>query len=269
MHKTSQRVAFWMGVVGLGSIFCLSILSLWWTPSNAYQLDEGMRFLVPRVGNWLGTDVLGRDLLSRMMIAGKGAFFVAIGSTVGGFSLGFIFAVMILVMGPVAARVARLVVDMIMIFPTIIFALVMISILGTGIQMMVLLLAIAFSPRFAYVILACVREQQGQEYLTLAQSLGRNSGQILRYHYLPALAQPLMHTVISVLAMAILSEASLSFLGLGVMPPQPSWGYALSEAKQYFFRYPHLYFAPLSFIFLTILSLNFLGYALSEDRNKG
>jgi peptide/nickel transport system permease protein len=72
--------------------------------------------------------------------------------------------------------------------------------------------------------------------------------------------------VISVLAMAILSEASLSFLGLGVMPPQPSWGYALSESKQYFFSYPHLYFAPLGFIFVTILSLNFIGYALSEER---
>jgi peptide/nickel transport system permease protein len=264
MTRFRRGATFWLGVILLGTVSVLALLSIIWTPHNGFLMSEEHRLAVPSLRYWLGTDLLGRDLLSRMMIASRMALGLAVGSGFGAMAIG-LFLALLMLSNRVLYRFFKMLIDMIMIFPTIVLVLVMITLLGSGFNTTLLALGVVNIPRFTKVALAAIREQAGEEYLLLARSLGQPRWQIAYRHYLPILRLPMTQTITVTMASIILSEASLSFLGLGIMPPQPSWGYTLSEAKSYLFSYPHLAFAPLLFIFATILSLNLISYAFSKD----
>ncbi|NIZ47094.1 ABC transporter permease [Entomospira nematocerorum] len=264
MTHVRMSITFWLGIILLSGMAFISILSLVWTPHDAFMLNEKYRLELPNSTFWLGTDLLGRDIASRMMIASRIILALALGTTVIAGLIGVAFALGIIVAPPFLQKILRFLIDMIMIFPTIILALVVITLWGTGLRSTMIALAIANIPRFTKISLAAMREQEGLEFLLVTKSLGQSPVRILYRHLLPVLKLPVLHTSVVSLASVILGEAGLSFLGLGITPPTPSWGYSLNEAKGYIFSYPHLSIAPILCIFITILSLNLISSAFNR-----
>ncbi|NIZ40402.1 ABC transporter permease [Entomospira entomophila] len=264
MLHIRMGITFWIGVFLLSCMIIMAVLSLIWTPHDAFTLNEEHRLQRPNRYFWLGTDLLGRDIFSRMMVASRTVMTLAVMTTGIAGLIGVTLALAIIVSPIFLQKILRFFIDMIMIFPTIILALVLITLLGSSIKTTMIALAIANIPRFTRISLAAMRELDGAEFLSVAKSLGQSPLYIVRRHLLPVLKLPILHTSVIGLASVILGEASLSFLGLGITPPIPSWGYTLNEAKGYIFSYPYLSLAPILCIFITILSLNLISSAFNK-----
>lgn len=264
MVKMMDARSFWLGFIPFAIILGLGLVSLVWTPYDPYAFNEYMRLTAPTLDHWLGTDFFGRDLLSRMMIATQLALFIALGAVILAGFFGVMLGIIIALSPKWISYVVTVLLDFIMIFPTIILVLIIISLYGSSVTTMIFSLSMANIPRFSKITVAVLAEHIGSDYLMAASSLGSTTRDIIKRHLLPLLSIPISHTVTISMAAIILSEAGLSFLGLGIMPPNPSWGYTLNEARLYIFSHPHLAFAPGLFIFITILSLNLMSYALGQ-----
>lgn len=266
INKIGKKLVFWLGLSGFLSIVLLGVISFWWTPHDAFFIDESCRLVKPNRTYWLGSDMLGRDLLSRMMLATQTMLITSVLTTALALLVGVALAVCIYLGPKWLSFTGKIILDVIMIFPTILLVLVIITLWSNSFFILVSTLAIANLPRFTKITLNVLYEQDNKDYVILSCSIGSLISYRIYNHYFSALLAPLVQTIIISIISVILSETSLSFLGLGATPSYPSWGYALNEAKQYFMVYPYFMFAPLLFIFITIFSLNLINYAIVHNR---
>ncbi len=228
----------------------------------AIDLQEALQR--PNPAHLFGTDQLGRDLLSRVMFAGQTSLFVGLVSVTGSLIIGIPFG---LASGYAGGRTDLLVmrlVDILQAFPGLLLAIAVIAILGPGILNMMLAIGISASPLFARLLRASVLEVKNEEFVMAARAMGGTDLRIITKHVLPNSLAPLIAQSTLRLGSAILTSASLSFLGLGVQPPQPEWGAMMSEARQYFVSAPHVIVFPGLAIILCVLGFNLLGEALSD-----
>jgi peptide/nickel transport system permease protein len=249
--------AVWIALVALGAIFA-DVLPI---PSPT-DIDMLGKRALPSAEHWLGNDVLGRDVLSRLIYGGRisltvGLLAPVIGVTIGG-ALGMLA-------GYFRGRLETFItggVDVLLAFPPLVFALAVTSYLGQSVFNITLVIGILGIPAFTRVARAVTLSLSEREFVTAARALGATHGRILLRELLPNVALPLVAFFLLGVAVTIVVEGALSFLGLGVPPPAPSWGSMIGEGRESLDLAPRLAFLPALFMFLTVLAFNVVGDTL-------
>ncbi len=212
----------------------------------------------------LGTDILGRDLLSRLMRGATNSLRVAVLAVALASLAGTAIGLVAGYAGGLLDTLLMRLVDMMFAFPPLLLALAIVSALGMGAQNTIYAIAIVYLPIFARVARAPTLVIKTKEYVTAAQAHGASTWRIMLRHVLPNIAAPIIVQISLALAWAILLEASLSFLGLGTQPPEPSWGGMLSESRRDMEYAPWLAIYPGAAIMLAVLGFNMLGDGLRD-----
>ena len=234
-------------------------------PRDPAAIDLPSRLLPPSAAHWFGTDELGRDIFSRVIFGARISMLV--GSSVVAFSL-----VLGLIVGSIAGyyggRVDRVVNVVVMnaflSFPGILLAIAFVAFLGPGILNLILALSIGGWVGYARLVRAQVLATREREFVEAARALGASDWRVITRHILPNMIQPVIVQAAIGMAGAVLAEATMSFLGLGVPPPAASWGSMLNEGRAHLFDAPHLVLFPAVTVMLAVLSFNFIGDALRD-----
>lgn len=234
------------------------------TPYDPVGLDFGMQLSPPSTAHWLGTDQFGRDVLSRLLSAASVSVIVSIASVALALVLGVTVGALTGYFGGWVDRVAMIVVDAFMALPSLLLALGLMAALGQSKWGVVLALGIAYAPSVTRVVRGTALSLREKEYVEASRAMGNSDLFTIARHVVPNCIGPLTVLATSFFAQAILAESALSFLGLGVPPPYPSWGGMLSDARGYFAFAPWLAIFPGLAISLTLLGVNLFGDALRD-----
>jgi peptide/nickel transport system permease protein len=246
-------------LLGLG---LLAVAAPVLAPDSPYEIGAGDQFEAPSLGHPFGTDELGRDVFSRILYGARISLTVALASAWGAFVLALPLGMLAgYAGGLVDITIARLF-DTIFAFPSILLGIALVAIRGASLANIVLAVAIIYVPMLGRLTRVSVMIQLGQEYVEAARAAGASGARILVRHILPNVLPPLLVQMTLVMADAVLLEAAFSFLGLGIRPPEPSWGVMLDAGRNYLAVAPWLgLFAGLA-VTSMILALNALGDAL-------
>ena len=256
-----------MGVVSLVAVGVLTLLALLGPALAPFDPTEQVldRMLEsPGRTHWLGTDDLGRDILSRVLYGARVSLGVGVLAVALSLGLGVVLG---LVSGYHAGwldSVIMRVMDGLLAFPSIVLALAITAALGPSLRNAMIAIGVIGIPGFARLVRGQVLALRSQEFVEAARALGAGDRRIVVRHIVPGtVAVVVIHASLR-LAFAVLTEAGLSFLGLGAQPPTPSWGAMLNTGREYLEMAPWLSLAPGAAIFLTTLSFNFLGDAVRD-----
>lgn len=253
-----------LGALLAGGILAMAGASTVWTPYHPLGVDLRARLQAPSTMHWLGTDEVGRDVLSRLMTgAGTSCFVagltvlvaVALGGVTGlvaGFTRGWV------------DRAVMLVNDALLAFPGILLALGLMAVLGASQWGIIAALGLAYAPTVARVVRGSVLSIREREFVEASRAIGNSESTTMWRHVLPGTISPVIVLATGMFGWAILSESALSFLGLGVPPPAPTWGNMLASARPYLDSALWLSLAPGLCIALTLLGVNLLGDALRD-----
>ncbi len=223
------------------------------------------RFAAPSAEHWFGTDGLGRDVYSRVVYGARISLEVGITVVVVSGIIGIIIGAIAGFYGGWIDRfLSGYVFNVFLAFPGLLLAIALVAFLGAGIGKMILALCLIGWVGYARVMRGQVLKVREYDFVNAARALGASNSRILFTHIMPNAIQPLIVQASLAMAGAVLAEASLSFLGLGIPPPAPSWGTMIEEARNYFATYPHTLFFPGAAIALTVLAFNFIGDGLRE-----
>lgn len=259
-----HRMAMMAGAVGV-ALALMAVLAPWIAPYDVESISLGSRWETPSTGHPFGTDELGRDVLTRIMYAGRVSltvgFLVAINVSVIGMIVG---AVAGFYGGTVDSVLMRLV-DVLLSVPTLPLYLILAALIpGGGVSRIVLIFTAFGWTIVARLVRAQILSLRTQDFIEAARAIGASEARLILRHLLPNAMAPVIVAATLAVGGAILGESALSFLGLGIAPPTPSWGNMLQRAQEYIWNAPHLAIVPGVFIFVTVLSFNFLGDGLRD-----
>jgi peptide/nickel transport system permease protein len=263
MNRLTYIGAVIAAILILVAIFAPFIASY----DSAVMTNLSLRFAAPSAAHWFGTDALGRDVFARLVYGARvslevGIIVVAVSSIVGiiigsiaGFYGGWIDKIL-----------SGYLFNVFLAFPGLLLAIALVAFLGAGLEKLILALCIIGWVGYARVMRGQVLKVREYDFVQAARALGASDGRILFTHILPNAIQPLIVQASLGMAGAVLSEATLSFLGLGIPPPAPSWGTMIEEARglDTLYNAPHVLFFPGIAIALTVLAFNFIGDGLRE-----
>lgn len=256
-----------LAIVGLVLVILLVILSIGAhlvAPADPFEQDTATRLSPPSQGHPLGQDTYGRDILARLLYAGRVSLLVGVGSVLLGGAIGTILG---LIAGFIGGRVENLLmrlVDIIMVFPSLLLGVVVLAVLGTGLFKMVLAIGIVLSPAFARVAHGSTLSIKEQEFVIAARSVGAGHLRIVFLHILPNILGEIVVLGSIWTANAIRVEANLSFIGLGVSPPTPTWGNMIREGASHLVNAPWLSLFGGAAILMSVLAFNLLGDGLRD-----
>jgi peptide/nickel transport system permease protein len=258
-NKFAQIGGFIMIVVTILTIFGPSI-----APYDPLQQSLRERLQAPSPSHWLGTDQLGRDILSRLLVGSR--ISLSVGMIVGLLALliGVPIGLAAGYFGDPLDSVLMRPMDVLLALPGILLAIAVVAILGTGLLHMTLAIAIASVPSFARVTRACTLQSKELLFVEAARSTGSGPLRIMWKHVLPNIASPLLVLFSMRVATALLTAAALGFLGLGAQPPEPEWGAMLSDGRPYMRSAPHVTTLPGLAIMLVVLGFNLFGDGLRD-----
>jgi peptide/nickel transport system permease protein len=219
----------------------------------------------PSIGHWMGTDELGRDIFARVVYGARISMLVGICVVLGGGLLGLAVGAVAGYFGGWLDRVTNIVlINAFLSFPGILLAIALAAFLGPGIGKVIVSLIVTGWAGYARLARAQILQAREMEYVLAARSLGASDARILLRHLLPNILQPVLVQATIGMAGAILAESSLSFLGLGVLAPMPSWGAMLNDARNHLFDAPHMVLFPALAVMAAVLAFNLLGDALRD-----
>jgi peptide/nickel transport system permease protein len=256
--RKAQFGAIMLAFFTLGAI--LGPLVLPYDP-NAMAFDM---LLAPSWAHPLGTDDLGRDLLARVLIGGRVSLFVGVSTVAIAFLIGVTLGVLAGYFGGWLDHIIMRYVDLQWAFPNFIIAVYLVAVFGTGLSNVIVAIALAFVDDFARIARGMVLSIKEEQYIAAARTVGVPQYRIMWRHILPNATAPLIVQATVAVSYAILGEASLSFLGLGVQADTPTWGLILADARSFVSRAWWLGVFPGLAIMLTVLSINFIGDALRD-----
>ena len=254
-------------LAGASILFLMVFVSLFAfaiAPYDPYELHISDRVQGPSAKYLLGTDEAGRDLLSNLLYAGRISLMAATAAEITGVLLGLPFG---LIAGFWRGKIDDVIMrfmDGLLAFPSVLLALTIVGLFGSSLRNLIMAIGITFMPVVARIIRAAVIQERYKDYVLAANALGAPGWRIVLRHILPNSFAPLIVQISLGIALAILLEASLSFLGLGVQPPRTSWGVLLAEGYGYITRTFSYVTFPGLFIFVTVWSLNVLGDGLRD-----
>ena len=256
--------SFVLGGVLTLALIAAALLSRVWTPWSPYEIDMAKKLKPPTSMHWLGTDPLGRDVVSLLLVGARNSIlvgFIAVGiGLTAGAALGLLAAAR---RGWVEETIMRLS-DFTFAFPAILSAIMMTAVLGPGIVNSIIAIGIFNVPVFARITRGSAKSIWAREFVLASRAAGKGAARITFEHVLPNILSILIVQATIQFALAILAEAALSYLGLGTQPPQPSWGRMLNEAQTLMFTDPRLAIFPGVAIALSVLGLNLLGDGLRD-----
>jgi len=218
----------------------------------------------PSGAHWMGTDDLGRDLFSRIVFGSRISLFVGISTVLLSMSVGVVLGLLAGYYGGWIDTIIMRYIDLQWAFPNFIIAVYLVAVFGTGLSNVIVAISLAFLDDFARIVRRMVLTIREEEYVTASRAIGAQDRRIIFRHILPNASAPVIVQATVSVSYAILAEAGLSFLGLGVKPSTPTWGLILSDARSFISRGWWLAIFPGLAITLTVLSINFLGDALRD-----
>lgn len=253
-------------VLYLVVVVVVMILAPLIAPHDPIAQNLAQRLLPPlSEGHILGTDELGRDILSRLMHGAQIELFIALGATIVAMCLGTLLGLFGGYFAGVTEFVTmRLLIDVILAFPPIVLALLAVTLYGPGAMTLIIAMGVLFAPLFARITYGQVLSVKREEYVDAARTFGAPTPVVIFRTVLPNTSAPLIVQFSLTIAAAILLESGLSYLGLGVVPPAPSWGSMVAQGQRYLTTDPHALLVPGAVIILTILAFGILGDALRD-----
>jgi peptide/nickel transport system permease protein len=263
-HRALRHKSFVAGGVLVLMLLALALLSFVWTPHPATEIDVPNKLQPPSAAHWLGTDSLGRDIVSQLIVGARASIavgLIAVGIGIGaGVALGLLAAAR---RGWVEELVMRLT-DFGIAFPALLTAIMLAAIYGPGLVTSIVAIGIFNVPEFARITRASANAVWTREFVLAARACGKGAMRITLEHVLPNIASVLIVQATIRFAVAILAEAALSYLGLGTQPPTPSWGRMLGEGQSMMYQAPLLAVWPGLAIVLSVLGLNLMGDGLRD-----
>lgn len=258
--KFAMLGAFWLLFVAL-----VSLLAPLLAPHD--PLDVNLRIRLLPIGTpdyFLGTDDLGRDILSRLIWGGRISLLVGFAAVLFAMTIGTLIGLLTGFYGGLLDTLVMRVIDILMAFPAILLAIAVVAALGPGLEHAMLAVAIVGIPYYTRIVRGSVLALREREYILAAHALGSNKGRIMTAHLFPNSLPPLIIAATLDVGWMIMFAAGLSFLGLGAQPPAAEWGIMLSEGHKFIRLAPHASIVPGLAIFLVVLSLNLLGDGLRD-----
>lgn len=257
-----------IGLVITGLFLAMAIVGQFWTPYSTTAMDSGAVNLAPCPAHPMGTDNFGRDILSRVMNGSSSTFFVAVCTVAIGAVFGTLVGAVTGFYGGWIDNVIMRINDILLSFPSILLALVFISLLGPGKYNIILALGVLFIPSFARIVRSEVIRCRELDFVKSARIMGAGNLRIIFLHILPNAKISMLTAAAIGFNNAVLAEASMSYLGLGIQPPQPSLGRMLSEAQSYILNAPwYAIFPGLTIIFI-ILGVSLISEGLRTQEHK-
>lgn len=253
-----------VGLIGVLIILFLGLLAPLFAPNDPTEMFKQNILEAPSTEFWLGTDEFGRDILSRVIYGARVSLFVGLISVGIGASLGFLFGIIAGYFQGWIDNVIMRAMDVLFAFPDILLALAIVSVLGPNLTNTMIAIGIVFTPVFTRTVRAAVISIKEMEFITSARSIGLKTSKVIFKHISPNILAPFLVQITLALSGAILTEAALSFLGLGIQPPDPSWGSMLNASRRYMELAPWIAVFPALFIIFTIFSFNLLGDSLRD-----
>ncbi|MCI0416386.1 ABC transporter permease [bacterium] len=233
-------------------------------PESYETIDLGKRLLPPSSAHWFGTDELGRDVFLRLLHGGRISFLVSLIVVTISFVTGVLLGSVAAWSGPLIDESIMRLADILLAFPGLLLAIALMAVLGPSLQNVILALIVIGWIPYARLSRALVLKFRELEFVHASRSLGATSERLWLHHIFPNMLPTLFVQVSFSFAGMILAESSLSFLGLGVQPPEPSWGNMLSDAKNHLMDAPYLTIFPGLAIFISVLSFNLVGDSLRD-----
>jgi peptide/nickel transport system permease protein len=270
----TTRVASWrlllrnpvtvVSAVVLVIVVFVAVAADWITPFGVNDVDVPNALRPPSGDHWFGTDELGRDVLSRVLVATQASMRVAVVSVAFAVVVGVTVGIVAGYHGGWVDAVFMRAVDVMFAFPVLLLALAVVAILGPGTTTTILAIGIVYTPIFARVARASTLSVRVEPFVQISRAMGTGSRYILARHIVPNIAGPLIVQTSLSLAFAILSEAALSFLGLGIQPPQPSLGRMIFDSQGFVTMAWWMAVFPGAAIFLIVLAFNLVGDGLRD-----
>ncbi|GAS97013.1 dipeptide/oligopeptide/nickel ABC transporter permease [Mycolicibacterium canariasense] len=271
---SDQRVKSWrllaanpvtvVSAAVLAGVVAIALTAAWIAPYGVNDVDVPQALRPPSGSHWLGTDELGRDVLSRVLVAVQASMTVAVVSVAFAAVAGVTVGVLAGYRGGWLDTAVMRVVDVLFAFPVLLLALAIVAILGPGLGTTILAIGVVYTPIFARVSRASTLSVRVEPYVAVSRTMGTGSGYILARHILPNITGPLIVQTSLSLAFAILSEAALSFLGLGLQPPRPSLGRMIFDSQGFVTLAWWMAVFPGAAIFVIVLAFNLFGDGLRD-----
>ena len=253
-----------VGAALVGMVLGVALVALWWTPYDPLALNLRAKLQAPSVAHWLGTDEFGRDVASRLMAGASSSAIVAVTTVALATALGVVVGVLSGFLRGWTDRVLMALNDTLLAFPGILLALALMVIVGANRWGIVLALGLAYAPSMARVVRGVVLSLRETEYVEASRMIGNSATVTMLRHVLPNCVAPVAVLATSMFGWVLLSESALSFLGLGIPPPAPTWGNMLAGSRPHMQTAVWLGLAPGLCIALTLLGINLLGDALRD-----
>lgn len=251
-----------LGIILTGFVVGMTLISLVWTPYDPKKLDVSSRLQAPSAEHWFGTDALGRDLLTQIMVGGQNSLFVTLVSTIIGLVLGTALGLAAAGSRPWLSNILMRISDIGLALPSIVIALVLATTIGPGNLSIIIAISFWFVPVTARVVVGPAKQVLALDFIEAAHSHGRSRPFVLFRHVAPNIISIVIVQASMMFAAGILIEASLSFLGVGAQPPTSSWGRLLNESQPLLEIAPYFTLIPGTVIVMAVLGFNLLGDGL-------
>ena len=253
-----------IGTIITGLLIGLAVLSLVWTPYSPTGMNILRKLQGPSMQHWLGTDALGRDVLSMVMVGARNSLSVALIAVAVGMGLGVPLGAYAAARGGMIDGFVMRMTDLAFAFPALLTAVLITAVFGPGAVNAMIAIGIFNIPVFARITRGASMGLWKRDYVLAARCAGRGDVAITLDHILPNIGHVLIVQATIQFALAIVAEAGLSYVGLGTQPPMPSWGKMLNDAQTYIYDAPHLAIFPGLAITFAVLGLNMLGDGLRD-----
>jgi peptide/nickel transport system permease protein len=242
----------------------ITLAGLFVSPGDYNAMDSGQRFSKPGLSHLMGTDNFGRDVFFRVIAGAKYTLLTAIITVAGSAAAGSVLGLLSGFAGGVWDEITMRVMDTISSFPGILLALVMVSLMENSPGTLIIALLILFIPGFTRIMRNGMLRYKNREFILVARIAGVSRARIIFVHIFPNLQSQLLSASVLGLSNAILAESTMSYLGLGIQPPTPSWGRMLSESQSFLMNAPWAALSPGVCIMLTVLAFHYLGEGLQS-----
>ena len=255
--KPDKQLVF--GVITGGFIVLMSLISLIWSPYDYNEINPSRRLISPNSSHLLGTDNFGRDIFSRIMAGGRNSLLLAVCTVTGAATAGCLLGLLAGYRGGITGEIIMRIIDTLSSFPGIVLALLLVAVMDNSQFSLFLALLVLFIPSYTRVMRTGAMQYKNAIFIQAEKILGAGFLRITFIHILPNLFPSLLSASVIGLSNAIMAESAMSYLGMGIQPPHPSWGRMLFESQSWFFSAPWYTLSVGIFIMLSVISFHLLG----------
>jgi ABC-type dipeptide/oligopeptide/nickel transport system permease subunit len=263
-RRARRNLFLWLGIVILAVLVAAATVGAAAAPYDPNEQDLLALLEGPSAAHWLGTDQVGRDILSRLLVGTRTTLAIALVSVACAGVIGIALGLVAGYFGGTVYRVATAAIDLLLTIPSIVLAIAVVSAIGASATGLTVAITVSFVPPLARLVRGRVLELREEDYVSAARTLGMSTTRILMRHVLLNAVSVIVIELSLLAGQAVLVGSALGFLGLGVQPPDPEWGSMLGSSREYIEIAPHLIVAPGLAITLVVFAFNMLGDGLRD-----